>query len=78
LLDAPPSSSVKVGVLVAGPAAIDPNYLKWSSATQTKIDAGLATLKNKKFIFARPANVTGAYPPSTEYEERPSPSGHRI
>ncbi|MDR2141754.1 MAG: head decoration protein [Deltaproteobacteria bacterium] len=62
LEDVPPSSSFKVGVLIAGPAAIDPNYLKWSSTTQTKIDIGLAALKNKKFIFARPAIVTGTYP----------------
>jgi hypothetical protein len=63
--DVAPNSTAKVGILYAGPAAIDPNYLKWSSATQTKIDVGLATLKSKKFVFARPVIATGTYPEQT-------------
>ncbi|MDR0548322.1 MAG: head decoration protein [Deltaproteobacteria bacterium] len=53
----------KVGVLISGPAAIDPNYLVWSAPLATaKVTLGLNALKDNKFIFARPVIATGTYP----------------
>jgi hypothetical protein len=62
LSDVPAGESARVGVLISGPAAIDPGYLNWSSAVQTKIDAGLAALKGKKLIFTREVIADGTYP----------------
>jgi hypothetical protein len=63
LADVGPGEEARVGVLIAGPAAIDPNYLVWEApAAAAKVAAGLEALKNRKFIFAREAIATGTYP----------------
>jgi hypothetical protein len=56
-----PNTSAKVGVLIAGPAAIDASQLIWASDVQARIDIGLEALKAKS-IFARPVVATGTYP----------------
>jgi hypothetical protein len=63
LTDVGPGEEARVGVLIAGPAAIDPNFLVWDApAADAKIAIGLDALKNRKFIFARKAIATGTFP----------------
>jgi hypothetical protein len=57
-----PGVKTGVAVLTAGPAAVDPAFLIWTSAAQPKIGAGLGALKNRKFIFTREPIATGVYP----------------
>jgi len=63
LMQVPDGEEAKVAVLIAGPAAINPFYLVWDSANSApEIEAGLAELKEKKFIFTREPLAT-AIPP---------------
>jgi hypothetical protein len=62
LSDVPAGVKTNVTVLYAGPAAVDPTYLIWSSSATGKIQIGLQGLKDRKFVFTREPIATGTYP----------------